>query len=251
MNEQESDEQKAVRLLNRQLGGLMIVRGLNYERGEFTAWRDTTTSVLQKYLGSESPHTVRFMKTRFTPSVFRARPWGSGPRPKGYISPEFRDAFSQGCETAEATIKAAIGHIQDFGVRVEAPKHTPAGRGRSGGISQNFLGPTQVNQALAADSAVQRIGRIGNQAGIDLNELSNLLQQSQDLSPNQVMQGVADIEGLAEEVEKPEEKRNWKAVLEYGLRVLDLAGKAVDLGGKLAPYLPAVVALVESAKLHP
>jgi hypothetical protein len=61
-------------------------------------------------------------------------------------------------------------------------------------------------------------------------------------------QGVADVEALAAEVEKPEEKRNWKAVLDCGQRVLDLAGKAVDLGAKLGPHLPAVVALADKAK---
>jgi hypothetical protein len=63
-----------------------------------------------------------------------------------------------------------------------------------------------------------------------------------------VRQGVADVEALAVEVEKPEEKRNWKAVLDYGQKILDVAGKAVDLGAKLGPYLPAVVELVDKAK---
>ena len=75
-----------------------------------------------------------------------------------------------------------------------------------------------------------------------------MLQQSQDLTPRQVGQSVADIEALAVEVEKSEQKRNWKAVLERGKSVLELAGKAVDLGAKLAPYTPTIVALVEKAK---
>jgi hypothetical protein len=43
-------------------------------------------------------------------------------------------------------------------------------------------------------------------------------------------------------------KRNLKAVLDCGQPVLELAGKAVDLGTKLGPHLPTVVALVENAR---
>jgi hypothetical protein len=39
-----------------------------------------------------------------------------------------------------------------------------------------------------------------------------------------------------------------KAVLDCGQPVLELAGKAVDLGTKLGPHLPTVVALVENAR---
>jgi hypothetical protein len=177
--------------------------------------------------------------------------YGEFAPPPGYVSPEDLRAYQEGSATAEQTLKAAIQEIEDFGVHVEEPKPaTGRGRGRSGGISQNFHGPTQINQAIATDSAVQRIGRLGNQTGADLKELSNLLQQSQDLSPNQVRQAVADVEALAVEVEKPEERRNWKAVLDTGQKILDVAGKATDLAGKLAPYLSPVVALIEAAGRH-
>ena len=49
-------------------------------------------------------------------------------------------------------------------------------------------------------------------------------------------------------VEKPEAKRNWKAVFERGQSILDITSKAIDLGHKLAPYTPAVAALVANAK---
>jgi hypothetical protein len=105
-----------------------------------------------------------------------------------------------------------------------------------------------LNQAIATDSAIQRIGHVGDKTGADLKEISDLLQQSQDLTPRQVMHGIADIEALAVEVEKPEEKRNWRAVLDYGQKVLDLAVKATDLGAKLAQHPPTIVGLMEGAK---
>lgn len=248
----ESPEAKAIRLLNRQLGQLQTIRGLNYKHAEFKAWRDTTMSILERSLGPTSQHTIRFRDTRFLgPSYIL--PFGSPAPPPDYISPEDAAAFKRGCETTEASLKAAIDEISEFGLYTGegvAPPTTGRGRSRSaGGVSQHFSANTMhVTQAVATDSAVQRIGHLGNKTGVDLKEISNLLQQSQDLSPNQVKQGVADVEALAIEVEKPEEKRNWKAVLEYGQRVLELAGKAVDLGTKLGPHLPAVVALMEAAK---
>lgn len=246
----ESQEAKGIRLLNRQLGELQhTIRSLNNtDNPRFKAWRDTTRGVLERFLGKENHHTTRFVGTRFFTMTVTA--YGDYAPPPGYVSPEDLRAYQEGSATAEQTLKAAIQEIEDFGVHVEEPKSAAGrGRGRSGGVSQHFSANTMhVTQAVATDSAVQRISHLGNKTGADLKELSNLLQQSQELSPNQVRQGVADVEGLAVEVEKPEEKRNWKAVLEYGQRVLDLAGKAVDLGGRLAPYTPAVIELVDKAK---
>jgi hypothetical protein len=71
------------------------------------------------------------------------------------------------------------------------------------------------------------------------------LQQSEDLTPRQVRLGLAGIEALAEEVQKPNEKRNGKRILENGQIILDVANKATDLVQKLAPYLPVIIALVE------
>jgi len=245
MNGEESPQQKAIRLLNRQLGQLQTIRSLNYKHAEFKAWHDATLSILERSLGPASQHTIRFRDTRFSGPSSR-KPWGSRRPPLDYVSPQDGAAFQKGCGTTEASLRAAIDEVTEFGVYTGEAKPMPAGRG--GGVSQTFHAPVTMNQAIATDSAVQRIGRIGDKNGADLKEISNLLQQSQDLSPNQVRQGVADIEALAAEVEQPEEKRNWKVVLDYGQKVLDLAGKATDLGTKLWPYTPTIVALVGKAK---
>ena len=244
----EPPDTKAIRLLNRQLGHLQIIRGLNYKHAEFKAWRDTTMSILERSLGPTSQHTVRFRDTRFFGPSYAPR-YGLRVPPPDYISPRDAAAFKMGCETTEASLKAAIDEIAEFGLFTGDSRPAPTGRGRSGaGVRQTFSGTVHLNQAIATDSAVQRIGRVGNETGVDLKELSALLQQSQDLSPNQARQGVADVEALAVEIEKPEERRNWRSVLDCGQRVLELAGKAADLGAKLGPYLPAVAGLVDKAK---
>jgi hypothetical protein len=249
VHDQEGPQQKAIRLLNRQLGQLQTVRGYDDDHPEFTAWRDTTKEMLQRFLGKESQYTKTFNGTRFYgPSYLRSDYPGVRQPDAGHEKRIQAEAFQKGCATVDATIRAAIRHVEDLGVHVEEPKPAPAGRGRSGGVSQTFHAPVTMNQAIAADSAVQRVSHLGDNAAADLKEISNLLQQSQDLSPNQVRQGVAGIEALAVEVEKPEDQRNWKAMLDYGQRVLDLAGKAADLGAKMVPYTPTIVALVEKAK---
>jgi hypothetical protein len=52
---------------------------------------------------------------------------------------------------------------------------------------------------------------------------------------------------VAVEVEKSEEKRDWKAIRERAEAILSLADKATDLAKKIAPYTPAVVTLIEHA----
>jgi len=246
--EEESPQQKAIRLLNRQLGELQTVRSLNHKCPDFKAWRDTTRGILEMFLGPESHHTARFRDTRFFGPT-RIIPYGVYV-PGDYVSKEDLHGFRTGCETADATLRAAIRYVEDFGVYVEQPKPVTArrGGGRASGMSQNFHGPVNLNQAIATGSAIQRIGHVGNKTGTDLKEMLYLLQQSQDLTPRQLKEGAADIEALAAEVEKPEDERNWRSVLECGQRVLELAGKAVDLGAKLGLHLPAVAGLVDKAK---
>ena len=246
MDEEESPERKAIRLLNRQLGQLQTIRGFNNDHPDFKTWRDTTREILERYLGKASHHTTRFRDTRFYgPSYLRSDYPGIRHPPEGHEGRVQAEAFQKGCATADASLRAAIKHVEDFGVHVEEPKSVPAGRG--GGV--NFHAPVTVeNLAIAADSAIQRIRHVGNKTGADLKEISDLLQQSQDLTPRQVRQGVVDIEALAVEAEKPEEKRNWKAVLERGQAILELASKAVDLGEKLAPYTPAILTLMDQAR---
>jgi hypothetical protein len=250
MHDQESPEQKAVRLLKRQLDELQTIRGLNYEHAEFKAWRDSTRIILDRYLGPQSHHTQRFGDTRFSgPPVIRTN-FMRGPRTlEDYISPEEVRAFEKACETSEATLRAAIRHIEDFGVHVEEVKPAGRGRSKSGSVSQNFHGPVSIhNLAIAADNAVQKIGHMGNEAGASLKEIAELLQQSEELSPRQVKEGLAHIEAVAVEVAKPEAKRDWKGVLASGQAILDLTNKATDLALKIAPHTPAIIALVEQAK---
>jgi hypothetical protein len=241
----EEYKQKAIRLLKRQLLELKAVRVTNYKSPMFKAWHVTTSSVLETFLGPHSNYTNRFRNTRF----LSLEPFDGDFEFSDDVSTNDGMTFRSACDTTEASLKAAIRHVEDFGVYIEEAKPAPAGRGRgrSGGV--HFNAPVHVhNFAVAADSAVMRISHLGDKTGADLKEISDLLQQSQDLAPNQVRQGVADIEALAVEVEKPEEKRNWRSVLERGQRIMELAGKAVDLGAKLAQYTPTIVALVEKAR---
>jgi hypothetical protein len=188
--------------------------------------------------------------------ILLAIPFGRHVPPPDYVSPEDATYFKRSCETAEASLKAAINDIEDFGVRSEQPRPTVTGRGRgrsgedgSGSVSQTFHAPVTIhNQAIATDNAIQKIGTMGDATGASLKEIAELFWQSEDLTPRQVKEGLADIEALAVEVQKPEPGRNWKSILESGQKIFDIAGKATDLAHKLARYTPAVVELVEKAR---
>lgn len=253
MHDQESPEQKAIRLLNRQLEELKTVRSMNHKRAEFKAWHDTTTSILERFLGSDSEHTTRFQMTRFSGAP-RIQRWRARPLPPDYVSNEDRTMFQRGCETVEVTLKAAIRSIEDFGVHAEQPKPAPARRGKDrngGGVTQTFNAPVSIhNLAIAADHAKQKIGNMGDETSVSLREIATLLPQSMDLTPSQVQEALKGIEVLGTETQKPPQRRDWKSILNYGSSVLAIADKAADLGHKLAQYTPQIVALIEAAKQH-
>jgi hypothetical protein len=88
MHEEERPDQKAIRLLNRQLGELQqTIRSLNNsDNPKFKAWRDSTRGVLERFLGKESHHTSRFVSTRFF--TMTSIGYGDFAPPPGYVSPE-------------------------------------------------------------------------------------------------------------------------------------------------------------------
>jgi len=154
----ETDDAKAIRLLNEQLKELESVRGLNGEDPNFKAWQDTTTSLLKRFLPPTSPHLERFVDIAFISQIY--------PAPPGHE----HGMFVAGCKTAEATIKAVLKYIEEFGVHVEQARPGAGGRGKGrsgtvshGGVQQNFYGSVEIrNQAIATDNAIQRIGQMGD-----------------------------------------------------------------------------------------
>lgn len=199
-----TDTTKAIDLLNEQLKELESVRGLNGEDPIFTAWHDTTMSLLKRFLPPTSPHLARFVDIGFTTYIY--------PAPPGHDHRLFVD----GCRTAETTLRAVVREIENFGVHVEGSA-TKSAAASQGGVHQTFHGPVTIqSQAIATDNAIQKIGQVGNTIGSSLKEIADLFQQSQDLTKRQVKDGLAGIEALAFEVQKPEEKRNWKSVLDCG-----------------------------------
>jgi len=250
----ESPDRKAVRLLNEQLKELESVRGLNYKDPVFKAWRVQTKSYLELFLPPNSAYTDSFENLSFASRSFRRAAWGSRPKPPGYVSREDQYHFAEDCKTAEGTIKAVAKHIEEFGVHSGHDPGPPVGKVRGGtnrgGVHQTFNAPVSLNQAIAADNATQNVGHLGDAMamGASLEEIRGLFEQSQNLTQGQVREGLVAVDALSLQIQTPEHQRNWKSVLDYGQAVLTLADKATDLAHKLAPYLPAVVTLVQNAK---
>ena len=255
MHDYETPEQRAIRLLTVQLKEIGThICGLNDDQHhDFKAWRDTTRGYLERFLGEENHHPTRFVSTRFHgPSYLRSDYPGVSQGPSAREIGEQAQAFQKGCATAAATLKAAIKEIEEFGLHVQQPQPAPpARRGRApsgGGVSQTFIN-SRVNQALAADNATQKVEHIGDEVGPSLEEVAALLKQSDSISARQLNEALQGIEVLIAETRKPEGKRDWKSILTYGQLVTETAGKAVDLGTKLGPHLPAVVALMDGLSI--
>jgi hypothetical protein len=78
-------------------------------------------------------------------------------------------------------------------------------------VQQNFLGNVTIqNQAIATDSAIQNVEHMGDATGSSLREIAEVFKQSDELKRREVGEGLAGIEVLASEIQKPEPKRNWK-----------------------------------------
>ena len=68
---EETTQQKAIRLLNRQLEELQTIRALNdSDNPKFKSWQDTTWSVFERFLGKENPHSSRFSNITFFSMVY-------------------------------------------------------------------------------------------------------------------------------------------------------------------------------------
>lgn len=240
-----------VHLLNTQLLKVADLRNLDSHHPEFISWHDTVTMLFQRFLTPESPHFVRFTNLRFHEAVFRpARrlPFSyRGPTPSG-SSLEDKAVFQSDCDIAIGCIKGAIEEIIAFGVHTSTPAQRTL-RTKSG-VQQIFNAPVTIgSQAIATDSAIQSIQHVGD-AGAGLKEIANLLTQTLDLTGRQKLEGLKAIEDVATEIQKPEQGRNWKFVLDSGEKLLDIAAKATDVGSKLAPYLAPITALIDQAAKH-
>lgn len=99
------------------------------------------------------------------------------------------------------------------------------------------------------DRATQNVGHIGP-SGNNLAEISDLLQQSYDLTRRQLEDALNAAKRLDTEVQKPKTNRDWKSIAEWGNTLLGIAEKATDLTAKLAPHLPWITHLIEQAKNH-
>jgi hypothetical protein len=252
MHDQETPEERAIRLLSIQLKEIGThICGLNDDQHhDFKAWRDTTRGYLERFLGKENHHTTRFRDTRFHgPTYLRSDYPGVPQGPSQREVQEQAQAFQKGCATATATLQAAIKEIQEFGPHVEQPQPVPAGgrRGTGGGVTQTFIN-AHVNQAIATDGATQLVERVGDEIGSSLKEIGELLKQSDSITARQLNEALQGIQALTVETQKPAEKRDWKSILTYGQLVMETVGKASDLAHKLAAYTPHIVALIEAAK---
>jgi hypothetical protein len=159
-----------------------------------------------------------------------------------------RERFVHGCAVAEECIKAAMEEIRRFGVHTEVSGAKSAQK--VGGFHQTFHGPvTILNQATATDNAIQNIEQMGD-TGANLQEISELLKQSMELTGRDVVEGLRCIESIATEVQKPEERRDWGSILDFGERLTSIVQKATDVAGKLAPYMPTIATFIGQARHH-
>lgn len=149
---------------------------------------------------------------------------------------------------AEGSIKGAIEEVRNFGIHYEEGRSRPSAK--RAGFQQNFHGPVKIySQAIATDNAIQNIGQMGS-TGATLKEIAALIDQSLDLTGRQRMEGLKAIEVIASEQQKPETRRDWKSIVDWGDKLLAISDHATDMAARLSSHLPAITALVHEAMRH-
>jgi hypothetical protein len=240
-------ETLAIRLFVEQLTKLQYVRQFDSKNAQFVGWRDTTTSLFQRFLPPDSPHFVTFRELKFRAQMaVRRLPFSHrGLVRRTSISPQDRERFESDCAIAEGCIKAALDEIREFGVSMGKAELT---RPNGGVMHQNFNATVTIqNQAIAAGGAIQHVSQ-HNQSEESLRALLALLQESEELKKRELNEAQLAFETVSKEMQKPEPSRNWRNTLDGAKKVLEIANLATDVGTKLVPYLPAIYSLVEHAK---
>jgi hypothetical protein len=247
----QPDKSTAVTLFEIQLAKMQEVRLLDYKNPQFKSWLNTTLNLFQRFIALNNSHFLEFRDLEFHRQTrSRQLPYSyRGPIPAtSALSQADRQAFYDDCALADACIRGAIEEIQTFGVHTEKPMQKS--RERGGGFQQIFDGPVTIqNQAIATDRAIQKIGQMGD-SGVRLRELAALLNESMELTGRERVEGLKAIEDIAKEEQKPEKHRDWKTILLGSRLLITIADKATDVGIKLAPHIPNIHKLIETAMKH-
>ena len=219
------DAQHAIEILKIKLDELSALSESNALDGDFSRWHMTTSEVLKQYV-SNTQYRLQFVNIRFKPSEF----WDTNP-------------FPQGCIKAKACLEGAIEHIERFGL--EKPKPPLEAPESGGGL--HFHGKI-TNLALAMNSATQNVSQTAGSEGEALRQIGEILRESGELRQREVVQALDVITKLATELHKSRDGWNWRNILDWSGKLLDIANNATDALTKLTPYLPILVGLCEEAR---
>jgi hypothetical protein len=244
----ETDDQKAIRLLERQIDRLASIP--EFLDARFVGWFDTSRNLLAKLLGPTSNTLQMFDRiswsstTKQTLSANYADSVASVEAAKTHA----RKIFNVARTSATALLNSGIEHVKEFGVYAQ-PQPTSAAT-QTGGVHQNFYGNVTIqNQAIAADNAIQNVDQ-SSHVGPDLREIRKLLSESLDITGKQFSEALQAIEKIASETRKPEKGRDWKSMATWATTLANVVSKAIDVGPKIGPHLATVLQYIEAGSKH-
>lgn len=231
----------ALTILRLKLSELLALGANSKYDGSFDRWHMTTSEILKRFL-NDTQYRLQFLNIRFSPVGY----WDA-------------NAFVHGRVKAQSCLEAAIEHIERFGldehesdeleqieetVEGEEPDEIEEVRHAGGGL--HIYGDIK-NLAIAMHSATQNVNQTVNEEVATLREIGDILRNSGELRQREVAQALDVITKLATELHKSRESWNWRNVLDWSNTLLSIANNATDAATKLAPYLPVLVGLYETA----
>jgi hypothetical protein len=244
----ETDDQKAIRLLERQIDRLVSIP--EFLDARFVGWFDTSRNLLAKLLGPTSNTLQMFNRISWSPKTKQTL---SSNYANSFASVEAaktdaHSVFNVARTAATALLNSGIEHIKEFGVYAQ-PQPTSAAT-QTGGVHQNFYGNVTIeNQAIAADNAIQNVDQ-SSHVGPDLREIRKLLSESLEITGRQFGDALQAIEKIASETRKPEKGRDWKSMATWGATLVGIVSKASDVAVRVGPHMMAVMQYIETGAKH-
>lgn len=232
----QSLKTEAMDALRHQLNVLAIARERGPGSAAFKRWHLMTLEILKHYMGG-TRYRLAFINLVFVNN-------------NSYTYADPDQTFYFACDDARAILETAIEHIERLGLPAAVEATQQAAPVAASDRSINFHAPVTIGGISTGDHAVQHVDQTVNLKIAALDSIKQLLQSSEELGRREIRESGEAISALTTELQKPENKRDWKDIVTWSNLILDAAKKAKDLTGGLAVHLPWVVEIAKHAAQH-
>ncbi len=147
------DKQKAANILQKQLDEVQDLRELNPDDPTFKLWKENCLTIFKEIFPDQDDWHYNFSWSAFRINRIKTI------EESGYYSPEDKEAYEEGLQNAEVTIKAALNKLELFGYTPQSVSENKSGdsHGITIQITNNLQNEQTVNLTVNFDQIFQYI----------------------------------------------------------------------------------------------